>query len=101
MVDDHSRADEQLKALAQRKGIEVPAGPSAKDEAVARNLEKLSGPQFDDAYMSLMVRDHKKDVADSEKASKSATDPQVKQFAAQTLPTLQEHLQQAERIAPE
>ena len=101
MVTDHSRAGEQLKAIAQSKGIEVPAGLSAKDEARAANLGKLSGAQFDDAHMNLMVKDHEKDVADFENASKTAADPQVKQFAAETLPTLQEHLQQAEKIAPE
>ena len=101
MVDDHSRANDQLKALAQNKGIDVPSGLSAKDQAFASKLEKLSGPQFDDAYMSLMVKDHKKDVAEFEKESKSAKDPQVKQFATNTLPTLQEHLQLAEKIAPQ
>ena len=101
MVDDHSRANQQLKAIAQSKGIDVPAAPSAKDKAIAAKLEKLSGTQFDDAYMNLMVRDHKKDVTDFQKASKSATDPQIKEFAEQTLPTLQEHLQQAEKIAPQ
>jgi putative membrane protein len=51
--------------------------------------------------MNLMVKDHQKDVADFENASKTSADPQVRQFAAETLPTLQEHLQQAEKIAPE
>jgi putative membrane protein len=46
MVDDHSRANDQLKALAQNKGIDVPSGLSAKDQAFASKLEKLSGPQF-------------------------------------------------------
>lgn len=100
MVTDHSRAGEQLKAIAESKGIDIPTGLSAKDQALATNLQKLSGSQFDDAYMSAMVKDHKKDVADFEKASKTAKDPQVKQFATETLPTLQEHLQQAEKIAP-
>lgn len=99
MVTDHSRAGEQLKAIAESKGIDIPTGLSAKDQALATNLQKLSGSQFDDAYMSAMVKDHKKDVADFEKASKTAKDPQVKQFATETLPTLQEHLQQAEKIA--
>ena len=100
MVTDHSRAGEQLKAIAESKGIDIPTGLSAKDQALAADLQKLSGSQFDDAYMSAMVKDHKKDVADFQKASKTAKDPQVKQFATETLPTLQEHLQQAEKIAP-
>jgi putative membrane protein len=59
-------------------------------------LEKLQGAAFDKAYMDDMVKDHKKDVKDFQKQSKSAKDPEVKNFAAQTLPTLQEHLQMAE-----
>jgi putative membrane protein len=101
MVTDHGRAGEQLKAIAESKGINVPSGLSAKDQALATNLKKLDGAQFDDAYMNAMVKDHKKDIADFQKASKTAKDPQVKQFVTETLPTLQEHLQQAEKIAPQ
>src|SRR5690348_11704793 len=75
MITDHSRAGEQLKAIAESKGIDIPTGLSAKDQALAANLQKLSGSQFDDAYMTAMVKDHKKDVADFEKASKTAKDP--------------------------
>lgn len=59
-------------------------------------LGKLSGNDFDKAYMKHMVDDHKKDVSEFEKASRSAKDPEVKAFAAKTLPTLKAHLQQAQ-----
>jgi putative membrane protein len=100
MVDDHSKANDELKQLASQKNVDLPQGLSAKDKATKATLEKLSGEQFDQAYMKDMVKDHKKDVSDFRRESKSAQDPDVKRFAAKTLPTLEDHLKQAESIAP-
>lgn len=100
MVDDHSKANDELKQLASQKNVDLPKDLSAKDKATKATLEKLSGEQFDQAYMNDMVKDHKKDVSDFRRESKSAQDPDVKKFAAQTLPTLEDHLKQAESIAP-
>jgi len=100
MVDDHSKANDQLKQLASSKGIEVPTDLSAKDKATKERLSKLSGEQFDKAYMKDMVKDHTQDVSEFKKESTSAKDPDVKNFASQTLPTLEDHLKQARSIAP-
>jgi len=100
MVDDHTKANDQLKQVAQQKNVTLPTEPSAKDKATKARLEKLSGTDFDKAYMSDMVKDHKKDVAEFERESKSGKDDAVKSFAEQTLPTLREHLSQAQQIAP-
>lgn len=99
MVDDHSRANDQLKQLASQKKVDLPQDLSAKDKATKASLEKLSGEQFDQAYMKGMVKDHKKDVSEFRRESTSAQDPDVKKFAAETLPTLEDHLKQAEDIA--
>jgi putative membrane protein len=100
MVDDHSKANDQLKQLAQSKGVTLPTDLSAKDQATKARLEKLSGEQFDRAYMKDMVRDHTKDVSEFRKESNQAKDPDVKNFASQTLPTLEDHLKEARSIAP-
>jgi putative membrane protein len=100
MVDDHTKANEQLKQVAAQQHMSLPQEPNAKDKATKARLEKLSGDEFDKAYMKDMVKDHKKDVSEFEHASKSAKDPAVKSFAEQTLPTLKEHLKEAQRIAP-
>jgi putative membrane protein len=100
MVDDHSKANDQLKQLAQQEHVKLPTQPSAKDKATKAKLENLSGKEFDEAYMSDMLKDHKKDVAEFERESKNAKDPAVKDFAEQTLPTLREHLKQAQQISP-
>lgn len=100
MVDDHSKANDQLKQIAASKGIDLPTELDARHKAKKEMLSKLSGEQFDHAYMKDMVKDHTEDVAEFKKESTSGKDPDIKNFAAQTLPTLKEHLQQATSIAP-
>jgi putative membrane protein len=100
MVNDHSKANDQLKQVAQSQGITLPTEPNAMQRAEKERLSKLSGEQFDKAYMSEMLKDHKKDIAEFRTESKSAQDRALKDFASQTLPTLQSHLKDAESIAP-
>jgi putative membrane protein len=100
MVDDHGKANEQLKQLAAEKHVDLPQEPGAKHKATKARLERLSGADFDQAYVEEMVNDHKKDVAEFQRESKTAKDDDLKNFAAQTLPTLQDHLKQIESIAP-
>jgi putative membrane protein len=98
MVDDHSRVNDQLKQLASLKGVDVPQAINPKQRATKERLEKLSGQQFDQAYMAEMLLDHEKDVAEFTQTSQSAKDSDLKQFAFQALPTLQDHLKQAQTI---
>jgi putative membrane protein len=98
MVDDHSKANNDLKAAAGQEGIELPADTSAKHKATMQKLSKLSGAEFDKAYMADMVKDHVEDVKEFEKASKAPGDSPVKTFATNTLPTLKDHLQMARDI---
>lgn len=101
MVDDHTKANDQLKQVASEEGITLPDKLSAKDEATKDRLEKLSGEQFDHAYMRDMVTDHTKDVTEFRTEAKAGKDASVKNFAQQTLPTLEDHLKQAKSIAPQ
>jgi putative membrane protein len=99
MVTDHSKANDNLKSLAQDKKITIPADLDAKHRATRDRLAKLSGTAFDHAYVQEMIGDHQKDVADFRKESESGLDPAVKAFAAKTLPTLEEHLKMVEDIS--
>ena len=99
MIDDHTKAGKELSSLASSKGITPPAKLEAKDQATLDRLSKLSGDQFDKAYMKDMVDDHEKDVAEFQKQANGKGDPLVKAFASKTLPTLEEHLQMAKSIA--
>ena len=96
MVDDHSKANDELKSIAQQKNITLPTTIDPKDKALQARLEKLSGPAFDRAYMQAMVTDHKKDVSEFRTESQSGRDSDIKAFAAKTLPTLEDHLRLAQ-----
>jgi putative membrane protein len=99
MVSDHSKANDELKALAQTKSISIPADLDAKHKATQDRLSKLSGAAFDRAYIQEMVADHKKDVADFRKESQSGSDSEVKAWAGKTLPTLEEHYKMVQDIS--
>jgi putative membrane protein len=96
MVDDHGKANDELKTLAQNKNFTLPDAPDPQMKAIKDRLSKLSGPSFDRAYMQTMIVDHRKAVSDFRLASKSAKDADVKGWAAKTLPTLEEHLKMAQ-----
>jgi putative membrane protein len=95
MVTDHSKANDELKALAAQKGFTPPPEPNQEQKDLIAKLSAKSGKDFDKEYMKAMVEDHEKDVKEFEKASRDASDPDVKAWAAKTLPTLQHHLQMA------
>jgi putative membrane protein len=95
MVDDHTKAGEQLKSIAESKSIKLPQEIDSKDKALLNRLEKLNGAAFDRAYTQAMVSDHVKDVNEFKHEANAGRDPQVKSFASTTLPTLEDHLQQA------
>jgi putative membrane protein len=99
MVDDHSKANDQLKTVAASKGVTLPTALKGDMKALHDKLSKTSGAEFDKMYMSHMVKDHQKDVKEFEKESTSGKDADVKQFASTTLPTLREHLQMAQTTA--
>ena len=96
MVDDHSKANDQLKQVASAKGVTLPTDTDKSSQHEYDKLSKMSGAQFDREYMDHMVSDHKKDVSEFQKEAKSGKDADVKQFASSTLPVLQEHLQLAQ-----
>ena len=97
MVDDHGKANDQLKSIASSKNVTLPTDLDHAHKRDYDRLSKLSGAEFDREYMKHMVSDHKKDVSDFRKEAKSAKDSEVKSFASSTLPTLEQHLQMAQQ----
>ncbi|HEV7506234.1 MAG TPA: DUF4142 domain-containing protein [Thermoanaerobaculia bacterium] len=98
MVDDHTKAGDQLKQLASQKNVKLSDKLSPAKQKDVDKLSKLSGAAFDSSYMSHMVSGHKPVVAAFEKESKSGKDADVKSWAQTTLPTLQDHLKSAQDI---
>ena len=95
MVDDHGKANEQLKDVAVKDNITLPQQLTAKDEATKDKLSKMSGAGFDKAYMHDMVMDHEKDIREFKMEAKMGKNDSIKDFASSTLPTLEEHLKMA------
>lgn len=98
MVTDHSAANDKLMSVAQSLNVQVPTTLSKKDQRELDKLQSLHGAAFDKAYARAMRTDHRTDIREFEHEAKHGTDPQVKQFADTTLPTLKEHLALAEKL---
>ena len=98
MVDDHTKANDQLKSIAKDEGITLPSDVNQKQQATYDKLSKLSGADFDKQYVKSMVMDHEEDVKDFRKETNSGKDEKIKSFASQTLPTLQQHLDKIKSI---
>lgn len=98
MVDDHTRAQDQLERIAEDKGFELATETPADKQQMHDQLDALSEAEFDRAYMDHMVTDHEKAVELFQNQADSGQDSELKQFAEQTLPILQQHLEQAQQI---
>lgn len=92
MVDDHTKANNDLKALAAKKGMTLPTDLDSSHKSTMDDLREQAGADFDKAYVEEMVDDHEEDVSKFEDEAKNATDPDVRAFAQKTLPVLQKHL---------
>jgi putative membrane protein len=98
MVDDHTKANEELKKVASTESITIADSLDAKHQSRVDKLSKLSGPAFDKAYMKDQVKDHEQDVSEFQNEAQNGTQVEVKDFAAKTLPTIQGHLAMAKDI---
>lgn len=98
MVEDHSKAGDALKQAAAKESVTLPNDMNAQDKATYDSLSKLSGAAFDRAYARDMVKDHEEDIAEFNREANGGQDAAIKDFASQTLPTLQDHLKQAKEM---
>lgn len=99
MVQDHTGMLDELKQLAQSKGVELPGSAAMGDRAHTLALRTKSGEDFDKAYMSDMVDDHEKDVKEIGEAASSIEDPQLKAAVEKAHAKIEEHLAMAKRLA--
>ncbi|CAA9508044.1 MAG: hypothetical protein AVDCRST_MAG96-2317 [uncultured Segetibacter sp.] len=98
MVTDHTKANTELKAIAGKKNVTLPAAPAGKHQTHIDELKAKNGADFDKAYVDMMVDDHKEDVSKFQDEAKNGKDPDVKAFASKTLPVLQKHLKSIQAI---
>ncbi len=98
LAQDHQQADQQLKAIASQKGIQLPDEPNNKQKRDRDKLAKRQGAEFDKEYIDAVVKDHKKAIKEFDKEAKDGKDPDIKAFASQTAEKLREHLNQAQKL---
>ena len=94
---DHSQALDELRGLANRANVQLEREDDAQRASATNKLGNATGRQFDSQYVSLMIDDHRKDIAEFEKQQSTATG-ELKAFIDKTLPVLREHLQKAEDL---
>jgi putative membrane protein len=98
MIADHTQANDELKQIAQSKGVTLPSKLTRAEQRAEEDLKKLSGAPFDRQYARQQVEDHQKTVALFQKEANSGQDPHLKAFAQKYLPKLQQHLQMAQSL---
>ncbi len=98
LVNDHSKANEELSRIATQKNFQVPAAMSTKDQNMIDHLSSLNGADFDKACARHAVEAHQKAIRLFRTEAQSGQDPDLKAFAQKTLPTLEEHLHMAKQL---
>jgi putative membrane protein len=97
LEQDHKKANDQLKEIASERGVDVPQDLGSHAKTMDK-FSKLSGEEFDKAYIRSQVKDHKKDIKLFQKQANRGMDSSVKEFAENTVPVLQEHLRMAQQL---
>jgi putative membrane protein len=99
LVNDHTKANTELMAIVSGRGMTPPADLPADKKKHVQDMAKMKGKAFDNHFISMMNMDHKKDIELFEKQANSGTDPELKAFAAKTLPVLKMHLDTAQALS--
>ena len=95
MVEEHTRANDELKTLAQQQNIVVPSSISEENQEKMNKLQEKQGEEFDKEYMDMMVKDHEKVVDMFEKQAENGDVPEVSEWASNKVPALRHHLEMA------
>lgn len=98
MVNDHGKANEELKAIAAQKNITLPTALDEDHQKVANDLNTATGKDFDKKYVDAMVDGHEKTLDLMEKEAKDGKDADLKAFAAKTAPIVKAHLDAIKKI---
>jgi putative membrane protein len=99
LVDDHTKANDELTTIAGQLGIKPPASLPGSEQKKVDTLSKLNGAEFDTAFAPMIVKDHEHDIKAFEKEAKSGKNAELKSYATEILPTLKEHLAMARDIS--
>jgi putative membrane protein len=98
LIADHSALNKHAEMVAEQIGITAPTETSLKQKALYDEMSKLTGATFDRTFAKEMATEHKMNIARYQNEAKKRNDP-VADFANQTLPTLQKHLDAAQKLS--
>ena len=99
MVEDHTKAGQALKTLAQSKNVELPTEPNFMHKGSLMLLDTYDAKSFDESYAeNVGVEAHEKTIELYEKAVESSKDADIKQFASKSLPTIKHHYEMAKKL---
>jgi putative membrane protein len=98
MVNDHSKANMEMKQLADSKKVVLPDSIGKDEQKLKQELATKSGADFDKAYVDAMVEDHKKDIAEFEEARGKVQYPEMQALIDKALPMLKMHLEAIQKI---
>ena len=94
----HSVSMQQTTALAKDLGTNIPSTPTAEAQEHYASLAKLSGREFDGAFVNHMVAAHRESIAKFDEEARANPNQAIADFAAKTLPTLKQHLATGEAL---
>ena len=98
MIDDHTKAQNELAQFAKQKGVMLPDMPGADQQVMAAKLEGLSGPAFDMEYKNVQVMGHQNTVALLTTYRSIGKENDVTQYAAKIQPIVEMHLMEAKQL---
>ncbi|CAA7620739.1 DUF4142 domain-containing protein [Magnetospirillum sp. UT-4] len=98
MVQDHTQAEQKLTGIATGLGLKEPAELPPDKRRAYDKVSGTAGPAFDRAFMSVMVEDHRQAIGDYQRYSERGANAELKGYASETLPKLQEHMRMAEEV---
>jgi len=98
-IDHHAQLNDELMQLASKKGVTLPKKMSKKEQEALDKIAKLSGPDFDKAYLEMEIKDHSSDLTGFQKEAKSGKDPDVQAWAAKAVEAIEEHLKMARDLS--
>lgn len=100
MIQQHTQSSQLLAQIAAERGVTLPTAPAPFDQAVIEQLAQLSGAEFDRAYMEAQANGHLKTTTIYQTEIGQGQDQEVRAFAAQLLPAVQQHFQVASSMVP-
>ena len=99
LVDDHTKANDDLKDVASKEGIALPTVVNSKQRDTIDKLAKLSGAKFDKEFVKQAVDDHRNDISEFQKEANKGDNQSLRNFASSNLGTLQDHLNTAQTLS--